>query len=116
MPRDVLPTRHELDAFEFELAGVIYHVTIGRSVDGQIAEVFLDAGKPGSAINIMAKDAAVVFSIARQFGAPVQAISAALSQELNGKHIGPLGIALYLADFNAADCEKAILTLVLPTD
>lgn len=112
MPRNVLPTRRELDAFSFEWQGVHYHATIGRFEDNSIAEIFLDGGKPGSGVNIMGKDASVVFSIARQFGVPLETIQAALSQELNGMHIGPLGIALQLANMEAAERDGAVLALV----
>jgi ribonucleoside-diphosphate reductase alpha chain len=99
MTRISLPQRRELDAFEFELGGLKYRVAIGRfTVSGEISEIFINAGKPGSAADILSKDLAVVFSIARQYSVPLDTIQAALLKLDNGKAAGPLGRALQIAE------------------
>jgi ribonucleoside-diphosphate reductase alpha chain len=44
--------------------------------------------------DINARDAAVVFSIARQYGTPLEVIRAALMRDTDGKASGPLGTIL----------------------
>jgi hypothetical protein len=97
-PRETLPNRRPSEFFIFEHESVAYHATISRFPNGDIAELFLDAGKIGSAVNVMAHDAAVVFSIARQCGTPLELIRAGLSKLADGSCAGAIGRALELAD------------------
>lgn len=106
MTRQQLPTARQCDSFEFDLNGVPYHASVGKFADGSIAEIFLDGGKVGSGVDHMAKDAATVFSIARQFGIPLETIVGALSKLSNGDPAGPLGVALQLADTEPSDRPK----------
>lgn len=109
MTRTQLPDARQCDSFEFDLNGVPYHARVGRFTDGSIAEIFLDGGKVGSGVDHMAKDAATVFSIARQFDVPLDTIKASLSKLSNGEPAGPLGVALDLADLDPADRPKLAL-------
>jgi len=97
-PRETLPNRRPSESFSFDHEGVSFRATISRFPNGGIAELFLDAGKTGSAVNIMARDAAVVFSIARQCGTPLELIRAGLSKLADGSCAGAIGHALELAD------------------
>lgn len=92
--RQRLPDRRESRLADFTQDGVHYRLHWSRFPDGRIGEVFLDAGRPGDPIDCMAKDAAVVLSMALQFGADPAAILAAMSQEADGTMRGPLGRAL----------------------
>jgi len=52
--------------------------------------VFLDASKPGSAMQAMARDAAVLASLALQYGVPLETIRAALTRDDADGPSGPL--------------------------
>ncbi len=92
--RRTLPNRRSHEIFEFEHAGIGYVAGVGRFGDGSLAEIFIDAAKPGSHSEIAARDAAVVCSIALQFGVPVEVIRHAVTRIANGEAAGPLGRAL----------------------
>lgn len=96
--RQSLPNRRPSESFNFDHEGVAYHATISRFPNGGIAELFLDAGKTGSAVNVMARDAAVVLSVALQFGTPLEVVKTALSKLEDGSCAGAIGHALELAD------------------
>jgi hypothetical protein len=95
--RDRLPNSRPSETFDFEHGGVQYTATIGRFDSGALSEIFLNAGKLGSTANIVAREAAVIFSIARQFGAPVETLCAALPKLPDNSAAGPLGKALEIA-------------------
>lgn len=92
--RRALPSRRESETFDFEHSGVRYTATLSRFRDGDIAEMFLNAGKVGCAADAVAHDAAVLFSIACQFGVPVDVSSRSLAKLEDGNPAGPVGVAL----------------------
>ena len=57
-------------------------------------EIFLQNHKAGSSAGINAQDAAVVCSIALQYGVPLDVIRRALMRDPQGRASGPLGTAL----------------------
>ena len=67
-----------------------------RSVDMPTVgwEIFLVNHKAGSQAGIMASDAAVVASIALQYGVPIEVIRKALMRDSRGNASGPLGVVL----------------------
>jgi hypothetical protein len=83
---------HEL--IEFEHAGIHYVAGVGWFTDGRLAEVFLDAGKAGTAIETHARDAAITVSLLLQNGCPPDTIRRALTRNRNGGAAGPLGTLL----------------------
>jgi hypothetical protein len=89
-----LPNRRHAETFELECAGLRYTCTVGRYPDGCIGELFLSNHKSNSAADTNARDAAVAFSFAVQFGADAEAIRRALSRDSHGSPLGPLGVAL----------------------
>ena len=91
MTRVRLPNRRAAELFEFEHAGRRWTVTVGHFPDGRLAEIFLHATRD-SAVLSMAQDAAILASIALQFGAPASVIRHALA----GRDGGPLAAALAL--------------------
>lgn len=91
----------------FKYGPVEYRVTSNRFIDGDIGELFLDAGKTGSDAHIIAKEAAVLFSLARQYGCPLRVIKAALLRLEDGGPAGPTGMALALAEQNEPLLEPA---------
>ena len=62
--------------------------------NGSIGEIFLTNHKAGSAADTAARDSAIVFSIAVQFGADPEIIRKALCRDARGNASGPLGAAL----------------------
>jgi hypothetical protein len=94
MTRERLPNRRACDSFEFTHACIPYIVSVSRYPDGSLGELFLRTTKAGSAADTNARDAAIVFSLALQFGADAEAIRHALCRDANGAALGPLGQAL----------------------
>ncbi len=77
MTRRALPFRRPAELLTFDLDGRRWTATFGRFADGDIAEVFIDAAK-ASALADLAREAAVVTSIALQHGASASAIRHAI--------------------------------------
>ena len=91
-----LPNRRASESFTFDTAGLRYTATVSRFADVSIGEVFLNNHKVNSQADVSARDAAVVASIALQYGAPVDVIRRALMRNADGTASGPLGAALDL--------------------
>lgn len=94
--RNRLPNRRASETFEVNANGLSYRVTTSRFPTGDLAEIFIGNGKAGSDSDTSAKDAAVVCSIALQYGVPVDIIRKALMRDSRGRPNGPLGAALDL--------------------
>jgi ribonucleoside-diphosphate reductase alpha chain len=92
--RTRLPNRRLAETFALDVAGLQYTCTIGRFPDGSIGELFLSNHKSNSAADVNARDAAIVTSIAIQFGADIETIRKALCRDSHGRPSGPLGEAL----------------------
>jgi hypothetical protein len=89
-----LANRRASETFEVEVMGLRFTATVSRFPDGSLGEVFLVNHKAGSMVGIMASDAAVMASIALQYGAPIDVIRKALMRDARGRASGPLGAAL----------------------
>jgi len=89
-----LPDRRGCETFDVEVGGLRYRATIGKYPDERIGEIFLTNHKAGSQAGIMASDAAVVASIALQYGVPLETLRRALMRDPQGRAVGPLGVAL----------------------
>jgi ribonucleoside-diphosphate reductase alpha chain len=91
-----LPNRREHELIEFEHAGIRYTAGVGRFADGGLAEIFLVTAKHGSALDVIARDAAVAASLLLQHGCPVGTLLRALTRNSDGSASGPLAHALDL--------------------
>lgn len=91
MTRDALPPRRESDVYRFDHGKTRFFGSVSRYPDGRPAEVFLDAGKIGSEVQHVARDGAVVLSLALQHGAPIETIRDAMTRLDDGSPAGPLG-------------------------
>jgi hypothetical protein len=91
MTRARLPNRRAAEVFDFIHGARKWTLTIGRFADGRVAEIFIDAPK-ASPIAEMARDSALVASLALQSGCPLETLCHALA----GRSAGPLGAALAL--------------------
>jgi hypothetical protein len=87
-----LPNRRECWRVKFRHAGIRCFGTLGVDPEsGRIAEIFLQAGKAGTAIEAMARDGAVLSSLALQAGVELSAMGGALTRLDDGNAAGPLG-------------------------
>lgn len=94
MPREHLPNRRASETFGFTHYDIAFTATTSRYADGRLAEIFLDSNKAGSAVDAVARDAAVVCSIALQYGAPISVIRTALLRDTQNNPCSPLAAAL----------------------
>jgi hypothetical protein len=92
--RNRLPNRRASETFELDVAGLHYTATVSRFDDGRIGEVFLNNHKSNSSADVAARDSAIVFSIAVQYGADIETIRWALCRDSQGRASGPLGVVL----------------------
>jgi ribonucleoside-diphosphate reductase alpha chain len=91
--RERLPNRRNSESFSFELNGLRFTATVSRFADGRIGEIFLNNHKFGNQSDTNARDAAIIFSFAVQYGADADAIRA-LCRDALGRALGPVGAAL----------------------
>jgi hypothetical protein len=89
-----LDNRRYSETFSIQCAGLPYTCTWSPRDDGSIGEIFIDNHKSGTAADTAARDSAIVFSIAVQFGADPETIRRALCRDVRGNPSGPLGVAL----------------------
>jgi hypothetical protein len=94
MTRQRLPNRRLAESFNVEVGGLKYVCTVGYYNDGKIGELFLSNHKTNSSADVAARDAAIAFSFAVQFGADIETIRKALCRDSEGRASGPLGAAL----------------------
>lgn len=98
MTRRRLPNRRRSDVVSFTHEGFSYRASVSRFSDGQLAEIFLHAGKPDTGVAIVGHDLAVAASLALQHGCPVDTLRKALSRLSSGAAAGPLGALLDLVE------------------
>ena len=82
-----LPNRRASETFSFRRLGIRFTATISRFDDGGLAEVFLTNGKVNSQADTVARDSAVVASLALQHGTPVDVIRKALLRDSQGEAV-----------------------------
>lgn len=82
MARKHLNNRRESLNFTFEFDFKKYHACMSCYPNGKPAELFLDADKPGSAVELALKDTAIFISLCLQYGTPIETLQrAALRRE-----------------------------------
>ena len=96
MTRQRLPNRRGHELLTFEHDGIKYTAGVGRFPDGGLAEIFLATAKHGSALDVIARDAAVAASLLLQHGCSVETLRQALTRNSDGSGSGPLARALDL--------------------
>lgn len=92
--RRTLPNRRAHELIDMEFRGRTYVVGVGRSDDGSLAEVFVDAKKQSTDAADDARDAALVLSLALQFGCPPETIRRAATRDASGAPAGIVGAVL----------------------
>lgn len=100
-----LPSRRHCLRYPFEHRGIKYFGTIGLDPQSfKPCEMFLQAGKAGSDIEAIARDAAVLASIALQHGAMIEDLRASITRLELDAPAGPVGVLL---DIYATDQARA---------
>ena len=94
MTREILPNRRHSETLEFERDGASYCMTVGYYPDGRVGEIFLNADRANSLLDVLMSDAAIVASIALQHGVPLEQIAHALKRDKFGIASSPFGAAI----------------------
>src|SRR5262245_15458204 len=92
--RQRLPDRRASETFAVACGGLTYTATVSRYADGRLGEIFIGMIKAGSAADMVARDSAIVCSLALQYGADAETVRRALCRDARGQASGPLGAAL----------------------
>jgi ribonucleoside-diphosphate reductase alpha chain len=91
-----LPDRRASTVFSFECNGLHYTASASWFGNGRLGEVFVGNHRADSHADACAKDAAILASIALQFGAPLDVLCKALLRDSQGRPSTPIGVALDL--------------------
>jgi len=92
--RDRLPNRRSAISTSFQRDGARFEMTAGFYPDGRVGEVFLNADRANSLLDFLMSDAAILASLALQYGAPIDEIRHALKRDVRGEAASPIGAAL----------------------
>jgi hypothetical protein len=87
------PARRTGDNFEFSHKGHRYIVSVRYQTSASVApvEIFLNSSKVDSDHDMAARDAAILASVALQFGVPLDALAHALGRDPDGTASSPIG-------------------------
>lgn len=92
--RRLLPQRRPAQTMDLEFWNQPWLVTIGYydKLMQQPGELFVNAGKKaGTDLDVMTRDASILFSFALQYGVPLHVLAGALTRNANGKPDGIMG-------------------------
>jgi len=98
--RNSLPNRRRSETFAVPHPGdlsfkpVLYNVSIGYDLSDRPQEVFISCHKLTSSQDIAGRDIAILISMALQYGAPAEALAAAMTRGDDGKAQGIAGVVL----------------------
>jgi hypothetical protein len=119
MSRRILPQRRASENFNIRFWNQDFNVTAGRYPDGSLGEIFIDGGKSGQDVQSTARDAAILLSLALQFGATVETIRHAVTRSGNGEAASMMGAIVdkmaVLAVDGAAAASSSPATEGLPS-
>jgi hypothetical protein len=92
--RERLPDRRAAITTTFDRDGARFEMTAGFYPDGRVGEVFVNADRANSLLDFLMSDAAILASLALQYGAPLDEIRHALKRDIRGDAASPIGAAL----------------------
>lgn len=95
--REPLPNRRGGETFKLRhgTQRAAYHISTGYYPDDRLGEVFIHTNQVGTTMDAMARDLAVLISLALQHGCAIETIKHALTREADGS---PSTIAGAVAD------------------
>jgi hypothetical protein len=84
--REVLPQRRHCETFDMRFGNhaAPFNITVGHYPDGTPGEVFITGAKTGSEMAAITNDAAVLLSLAMQYGVPMTTIRSAIMRNADG--------------------------------
>jgi ribonucleoside-diphosphate reductase alpha chain len=94
--RQRLPDRRRSIVFSFECSGLHYTASASWLDNNQLGEVFVGNHRADSHADSCAKDAAILASLALQYGAPLDVLRKSLLRDSQGRPSTPIGCALDL--------------------
>jgi hypothetical protein len=94
--RDRLPNKRACETTGFQRDGACFEMTVGYYPDGRVGEIFLNADRANSLLDFLMSDAAILASLALQYGAPLAEIRHALKRDTRGEAASPICAALDL--------------------
>jgi hypothetical protein len=83
MSRKTLPLRRHCETFDIGYNSTQYTISVGLYENQEVAEVFITGAKAGSEFEAVARDAAVVLSIALQYGVPVHVLAHSITRNID---------------------------------
>jgi hypothetical protein len=92
--RNRLPNKRKAISTTFERDGARFEMTAGYYPDDRPGEVFLNADRANSLLDFLMSDAAILASIALQYGASLDELRHALKRDARGNAASPIGEAL----------------------
>jgi hypothetical protein len=92
--RDRLPNKRACETVAFERDGSQYCLTVGFYPDGRPGEIFLNADRADSLLDVLTSDAAILASLALQHGCTLETIAHALKRDARGVAASPIGAAV----------------------
>jgi hypothetical protein len=99
--RQRLANRRHVETIAVEVEGQRFKVGLGRELDcgwqlGPIVEVWLNAQKVNSPIDVLVSDGAILMSLLIQYGCPPAEIVKSMNHSSDGKPASPFGVAAAL--------------------
>lgn len=92
MVRTSLPNRRPHEAFHFYHWGQKFIAGLGRMAShAPVSEVWINTGKTGTQAETLARDSAVLLSLALQHGTPIATMQKAITRNADGTPSGPIG-------------------------
>jgi hypothetical protein len=94
--RRALPMRRNCETFEIDFGGLkkSHVITVGYYADDTPGEVFINGGKSGEQVEAIARDGAVLLSMALQHGVALDTIKHALTRDSQDQPQSIVGVVV----------------------
>ena len=94
--RHALPMRRNCETFEIDFGGLkkSHVITVGYYSDDAPGEVFINGGKSGEQVEAIARDGAVLLSLALQHGVALDTIKHALTRDSQDQPQSIVGVVV----------------------
>lgn len=94
--RHILPMRRRAETFELAFGGLVrvHTITLGFYDDDRIGEIFICGGKSGETVEAIARDSAVVLSMALQHGVQLNTLQHAITRNSQGEPSSIIGAVI----------------------